>query len=557
MLNANNKAMNKIVLIMKKSIFKIMAVLLPMLLVQSCTNPALDELRRRLDDHESRLSKVEQHTTVANQEIVALKELLAAQAKQKNVVDYRPLDDGTGYLLSFSDGSELKLLHGKNGISSDIGVKLDKTDNTYYWTVNGEWMYDPNGKKIKAQGVDGVSGVTPILRVSNKGYWEYSLDGKSWHLIQTADGAPVKATSNAEDSGLDIQETETHVIIYFKGQRFMIPKSGSGAVTPPSVEVKISLSEQTHALVVGESFTLTAKLEPTVLDPSKIIWESSEPSIAKVENGVVTALTAGDVVITATHSGVSAKCMVSVTEPVKNLTFQFKVHDIRAINALFDVTPSEDDMTYYTAVTEKELWDSKGPEGVFESDKMYFGSQGGDWTQSLSIFLVKGAKKDLPTKEVGQTNLKPNTEYVFYAYGLNLDGQRTSEIASTTFKTPEQKKKGLTFKIDVEDVLTNGIIASITPSNNDLQYVVAIVRDNYGKFYSKRDDLKEVGAWKLIGEQTIFTKGKYIISPESVDAPKYEKMLPGFNYWIVLFGFDDDGITSEVIYHKFTTKKRS
>lgn len=544
---------------MKSKILYALAVLLPLLCIQSCTNPTLDDLRRRLDDHESRLAKVEKTTAVANQEIQTLKSLLSAQAGKKMVDSYRPLDDGTGYLLTFTDGTTIKLLHGKDGSSSAVGVKEDPEDHIYYWTLNGSWMLDPNGRKIQAQGLDGVAGVTPLLRVSPKGYWEYSLDGKSWHLITTADGAPVKATGDTSESGLDIKETDTHIIIYFKGQTFMIPKdggtTGGGTVTPP--ETKITLSEQTKSLVVGEQFTLTATLAPTTLPVEDIVWSSSSESIATVTGGIVTAISAGEAEITASIGGVSASCMVTVTAPQKVLTFELKAHDLHAVTGLFDIIPSETDMSYYASVTDKKNWESNGgAEGIFEYDKRWFSSSGAEWTTVLGSQISTGVKKDLPSKEVGATTLTPDTEYVFYAYGLTEKGEKTSDVSFITFTTTKQIKKGLTFEINVEDVLTNGIIATVQPSSNDLQYVVALVRDNYGKFYSKREDLKKMGAWKLIHDETILTKGKYIISPESKDSSKYERMLPGFQYWIVVFGYDEDGITSEVVYYPFKTKKR-
>lgn len=544
---------------MKSKILYALAVLLPLLCIQSCTNPMLDDLRRRLDDHESRLAKVEQNTAVANQEIQALKSLLSAQAGKKMVDSYRPLDDGTGYLLTFTDGTTIKLLHGKDGSSSAVGVKEDPEDHIYYWTLNGSWMLDPNGRKIQAQGLDGVAGVTPLLRVSPKGYWEYSLDGKSWHLITTADGVPVKATGGTGESGLDIKETDTHIIIYFKGQTFMVPKgggtTGGGTITPP--ETKITLSEHTKSLVVGEQFTLTVTLSPSTLSPENVVWSSSSERVATVSGGVVTAVSAGDAEITATIGGVSASCMVTVTAPRKVLTFELKAHDLHAVTGLFDIIPSESDMSYYASVTDKENWEKNGgAEGIFEYDKRWFSSSGAEWTTVLGSQISTGVKKDLPSKEVGATYLTPDTEYVFYAYGLTEKGEKTSDVSFITFTTPKQVNKGLTFEINVEDILTNGIIATVQPSSDDLQYVVALVRDNYGKFYSKREDLKEKGAWKLIHDETILTKGKYIISPESKDSSKYERMLPGFQYWIVVFGYDEDGITSEVVYYPFTTKKR-
>ena len=45
----------------------------------------------------------------------------------------------------------------------EIGVKED--NGVYYWTVNGEWLTDENGNKIKAEGLDGAQGIDDFLGV--------------------------------------------------------------------------------------------------------------------------------------------------------------------------------------------------------------------------------------------------------------------------------------------------------------------------------------------------------------------------------------------------------
>lgn len=536
--------------------------LLLLMVYSSCSTPDLEELRRRLDDHESRLTKIERVTDQANQEVQALKQLLKALSEKKMVNSYRPLDDGSGYVLTFSDGSTIKLTNGRDGVSSEVNVRVDPTDGIYYWTLNGSWILDPNGHKIQAQGIDGTAGVTPLLRVSSAGYWEYSLDGKTWHLIETTDGEPVKASGGIQESQLDITETDSAIVIRFKGQTFTIPKGGSAPVDPnqPAAPTITLDGASAREIEVGGTLVIKVKLDPATTPLEKVTWTSSHAEVATVEaGGIVHAVAAGETTITATvEGGNSVSCIVTVKAPaMKEMTFKLKVHDLHAVSALFDVTPSETDRTYYTAITDKANWDQiGGVDGIFEYDKKWFGSSGAEWKTVLDQFLVKGAKTNLPSNEVGAGHLKPDTEYVFYAYGLTPEGEMSSEVTFITFTTPKQVRKDLSFEIKVEDVLTNGIIASITPSNNELQYIVAIVRDSYGRFYSKREDLKESGAWKLINDESIRVTGKYIISPESKDKEKYETMLPGMKYWIVVFGYDEDGITTEVTYYPFNTKKR-
>lgn len=80
-----------------------------------------------------------------------------------------------GYIITFFRGGPIVIYHGKDGLNGEnvapgedgqdgvdgsapvVGVKKD-SDGIYYWTINGEWLLGENGEKIKAVGIDGVSG---------------------------------------------------------------------------------------------------------------------------------------------------------------------------------------------------------------------------------------------------------------------------------------------------------------------------------------------------------------------------------------------------------------
>ena len=80
----------------------------------------------------------------------------------------------------------------------------------------------------------------------------------------------------------------------------------------------ITLSASEAELKAGETFTLTATIAPEDAFVKSVTWSSSNEAVAIVdENGVVTAVAAGDAIITATAndgSGVSATCNVTVAE---------------------------------------------------------------------------------------------------------------------------------------------------------------------------------------------------------------------------------------------------
>ena len=89
-------------------------------------------------------------------------------------------------------------------------------------------------------------------------------------------------------------------------------------VTPPEPEkpteipaVAVTLTESSLTLNTGDISTIYATIEPAN-STDKIVWDSSVPFVATVENGTITAHKAGETTITARRGDVSASCIVTV-----------------------------------------------------------------------------------------------------------------------------------------------------------------------------------------------------------------------------------------------------
>ena len=89
-------------------------------------------------------------------------------------------------------------------------------------------------------------------------------------------------------------------------------------VTPPEPEkpteipaVAVTLTESSLTLNTGDISTIYATIEPAN-STDEIVWDSSVPFVATVENGTITAHKAGETTITARRGDVSASCLVTV-----------------------------------------------------------------------------------------------------------------------------------------------------------------------------------------------------------------------------------------------------
>ena len=79
----------------------------------------------------------------------------------------------------------------------------------------------------------------------------------------------------------------------------------------------ITLDKTELSLYTGDSETLTATIEPDNATNQAVTWESSDPNVATVDNGKVTAVAAGEAIITVTTADGSktATCVVQVRKP--------------------------------------------------------------------------------------------------------------------------------------------------------------------------------------------------------------------------------------------------
>ena len=138
--------------------------------------------------------------------------------------------------------------------------------------------------------------------------------------------------ANATDKSVTWGSSDVSVATVSDG-KVTAKKSGTATITAKagsciaectvsvSVDVEsVTLDKTSLELVVGETAQLTATVKPDDATDKNVSWSSSDESVAKVDNGRVTAVKAGKATITAKCGGKTAECTVTVTVPTGSVT---------------------------------------------------------------------------------------------------------------------------------------------------------------------------------------------------------------------------------------------
>ncbi len=169
--------------------------LMSLIAVSSCSEYDDSSLWDKINEHETRISKLEQICSQCNTNISSLQTIINALQENDAVTSVTPIYEGSaiiGYTINFKNSQPATIYNGQNGTDGYtpiIGVKQD-SDGNWYWTVDGEWILN-DGHKIQANGNTGASGkdgVTPTLKIDN-GNWMVSYDGgRHWTGLGKATG---------------------------------------------------------------------------------------------------------------------------------------------------------------------------------------------------------------------------------------------------------------------------------------------------------------------------------------------------------------------------------
>ena len=157
-----------------------------------------------------------------NINLSSLSSIVSALVQNDYLVSISPfVEDGApvGWLLNFSKSGLVVIYSSGNSDTPHLGVKQD-ADGIYYWTLDGEWLLDSDGNKVRAQGSDGQDAATPKLKIEGQ-YWYISYDdGATWTMLGKATGED----GDSFFSKVDVSNDEFVLLVLSDGGTIKVPK---------------------------------------------------------------------------------------------------------------------------------------------------------------------------------------------------------------------------------------------------------------------------------------------------------------------------------------------
>ena len=180
-------------------------------------------------------------------------------------------------------------------------------------------------------------------------------------------------------------------------------KSASCKVTVEKIPVSsVELDQTDITIEEGENKTLKATIKPDNATNKTVAWESSNTSIATVDNnGTVKGVAKGGAIITATCEGKTANCKITVTTPfsieLDQTEMSLRIAEIKSLKAT--IKP-------YDAPNRTVTWKSSNPNIVRVTD---IGTVKGVWNGEALITATCGGKSV-------SCNVKVNTPVIIQGY---------------------------------------------------------------------------------------------------------------------------------------------
>lgn len=279
-------------------------------------------------------------------------------------------DDITSKTINKGEEFTLEVVYNPTDTDIDKTITWSSTDTSVATVENGKVTAIGGGEtEIKATTVNGLEAIckvkveVPLTSISIK--TETSIQfGQTEKLIVAYN--PVDTTADktiawsSEDENIAKISTDGTIKAIGVGETTVTAQASNGQkatckVTVLPVELNsISITEQNIVLNKGENKTLSVTYNPeNTTEDKTVTWESSNKEVVTVsENGVITAVGAGNATITAKVGEKIATTQVEVKVPLQNISLNETEKQLnKGDNLQLTITYNPEDTTANKTVT--------------------------------------------------------------------------------------------------------------------------------------------------------------------------------------------------------------
>ena len=220
-----------------------------------------------------------------------------------------------------------------NSLSNSL-VSVSLT-NVYDGNGDGKCFY-PNTSGLIKTGTSSKNGIIELTLSEDVSVTKVEVVAQPWNetsgdTMSVNDGEaktlPVEAdtVTSFEGNFGNVVKIETAERAFIFNIKLYVKVIETGENVP--VE-SVTLNHTELSMVTGETVTLVASVSPITATDKTVVWESNDPEVATVEDGVVTAVAAGNATITATAGGKSATCSVVVSDVTTSTIAEVKAMEV-------------------------------------------------------------------------------------------------------------------------------------------------------------------------------------------------------------------------------------
>lgn len=239
-------------MIMKKHIIILLSII--SLLMTGCGGFIRDEFIQMQQEIDALRSQIEP----LNNSVSSVQAIVTEMADGGYVREISEIsEDGrTGYQLTFNTGKTIKLFNGvtgKDGKDADtpqLGMRQDN-DGIWYWTLDGNWLDNGSGDKVRAAEKDGI---VPAFKIEDGKIFLSTDKENSWKEV----GVAHKTEGLSIVSYTDVSTYKDRIILTLAdGTKLEIPRY-------QPISVILSLSGEDNGISPGETVPVRYILEGNI-----------------------------------------------------------------------------------------------------------------------------------------------------------------------------------------------------------------------------------------------------------------------------------------------------